>query len=273
MSEGQEALKIPAFVRRDFRIALSYRAGFVVGLVGIVGQVVAFSFISRLISPAALPTYGGNRTTYLEFAAVGICLNMVVLLLLHQLATAIRSEQMTGTLESLLATPTKIGTMQIGTALFSLLYVPLRLGMFLALIGIVFGLHFQPGGVLPAMALMVAFLPFVWGLGIVGGGLVLAFRRGTGVIGSGVSLLGLGSGAFFPLALLPGWLRAAASWNPLAIVISGLRSALLGGAGWGALAPTMLELALLSVVTLTVGSLIFRILLRRERRQGTLGLY
>jgi ABC-2 type transport system permease protein len=268
-----EAAKVPAFVRRDLRIAASYRAGLVVGLASLFGQVVAFSFIGRLVNPALLPAYGGNRVSYLEFAAIGICFNMIVVLLLHQLAGAIRTEQMIGTLESLLCTPTKLGTIQTGSALFAVLYVPLRLALFLGAIAIGFGLRLSPGGILPAAALMASFLPFVWGLGLIAGGAVLTFRRGNGVIGAGVSVLGLGSGAFFPLALLPGWLRSVAVLNPVAIVLNALRSALLGHAGWGALAPTMLELAGMSVVALAAGIAFFRLVLRRERRLGTLGLY
>lgn len=273
MSVLAEAAKVPAFVRRDFRIAVSYRAGLVVGLAGLFGQIVAFSFIGKLVSPASLPSYGGDRVTYLEFAAVGICLNMVVVLLLHQLASAIRTEQMIGTLEALLATPTRLGTVQTGSALFALLYVPVRLGVFLAVIGVAFGLHFHAGGVLPALALLAAFLPFVWGLGIVAGAIVLTFRRGTGLVSTGVSVLGLGSGAFFPLAVLPGWLHQVAAYNPMAIVITALRSALLGRVDWSSLAPTLAQLAGLSALTMVAGIACFRLVLARERRLGTLGLY
>lgn len=47
-----EAPKLAAFVRRDFRITLSYRMGAVTGLVGIVGQVLAFSLLGKLVDPA-----------------------------------------------------------------------------------------------------------------------------------------------------------------------------------------------------------------------------
>jgi ABC-2 type transport system permease protein len=273
MSVVTEAPKLAAFVRRDFRITLSYRMGAVGGLLGVVGQVVAFSFLGKLVNPARMPIFDGTRASFIEFVVVGICLNMTVLLLLHELSRALRTEQMTGTLESLLVTPTRIATVQIGSTLFNLMYVPLRLFLFLAVISIAFGLHLHAGGILPATVLMLEFLPFLWGLGLIAGGAILTFRRGTGAIGAGVTLAGLSSGAFFPLSVLPPWLSHVAMYNPLAIVLTALRGALIGGAGWHALTTPLLELAPLAVVSVTAGIVCFRFFLRRERRLGTLGLY
>jgi ABC-2 type transport system permease protein len=129
---------------------------------------------------------------------------MAVLLLVHELSRALRNEQLLGTLDPLLVTPTRVGTLQIGSMLFNLLYVRLRVCVFLVVIAIVFGLHLHADGILPATVLMLVFLPFLWGVGLVAAGAVLTFRRGTGVIGAGVAVLGLSSGAFFPLSVLPG---------------------------------------------------------------------
>ena len=122
----------------------------------------------------------------------------------------------------------------MGSALFNLLYVPLRLGLFLGLVAILCGLDLQAGGILPATVLMLVFLPFVWGVGLIAASAVLTFRRGAGAIGAGVAVFGLGSGAFFPLSVLPGWLASLAAYNPLAIALAALRDALIGGAGWHA---------------------------------------
>jgi ABC-2 type transport system permease protein len=273
MSAVTEAPKLLAFIRRDFRIMLSYRTAALTGLIGIVVQVVAFSLLGRIVNPARMPVYGGTRATYIEFVTIGICVNMTMLLLLNELSRALRAEQMTGTLESLLVTPTRVGTIQAGTTLFNLLYVPLRLSLFLAAIAIAFGLRIHAAGILPATVLMLEFLPFLWGLGLISAGAMLTFRRGTGVIGAGVAFLGLSSGAFFPLSALPAWLAHVATLNPLAIVLTAVREALIGGAGWHALATPLIELLPLAVVSATAGIYVFRLFLRREQRLGTLGLY
>jgi ABC-2 type transport system permease protein len=265
-----EAAKLPAFVRRDVKIALSYRVAFASDIFGLAVQVLLFSFIAKLIEPSSLPTYDGTQVTYLEFVAAGLVINLAVATLLHRVAGAIRQEQLQGTLESLLATPTATATVQIGSVAATLLTVPLRALALLGAIALAFGLHMDAGGIVPAALLVAALMPFAWGLGLASAAAIVTFRRGTGLIGAGTTLLGFASGAFFPLALLPAWIAAVAEWNPLAIAIEGVRAALAGGGyPFGDLA----VVAALSAVTLAAGVWLFRLALGRERRLGTLGLY
>ena len=268
-----EAAKLPAFVRRDVKVALSYRVAFASDVLGIAAQVVVFSFIAKLVEPSKLPTFGGTEISYLEFVTTGIVLNLALGVLLYRVAGAIRQEQLQGTLESLLATPTATATVQIGSVASTLLMVPLRATLMMGAIALVFGLHFDPGGILPATLIVAALVPFAWGLGLATGAAIVTFRRGTGLLGAGTTLLGLASGAVFPLALLPAWLAAVAEWNPLAIAIDGVREALLGGAGWGAALADIAILIPLSGLTLAAGVGLFKLALDRERRLGTLGMY
>ena len=273
MSALAESAKVSAFVRRDLRIMLSYRMAAAGELAGVAGQAVAFSFLGRLVDSARLPVYGGVHADYLEFVVIGIAMNMIVILMLHQLSTAIRNEQLAGTLESLLVTPTRLATIQTGSAAFQLLFVPLRMGLFVGALGIAFGLGYQASGVLPSVVILLGFLPFLWGLGLVSAAAVLTFKRGNGALMTGGTVLGLASGALFPLALFPEWVRTVAKANPLAIAISGTRQALIGGTGWASVGTDLLELLPLAIVALALGTIAFRLALRRERRLGTLGLY
>jgi ABC-2 type transport system permease protein len=268
-----ELAKLAAFVRRDVRIALSYRLATFGGVLGLAAHALVFSFIGKLVDPSRLPTFGGSRVTYMEFVTIGIALNMVVIVLVQQLAMAIRSEQLQGTLESLLTTPTRVGTIQFGSAALALLTVPLRLGLFIGVLALAFGLDIHAGGVVPAALLVAALLPFLWGLGLLSAGVILTFRRGSGALTVGMTVLGLASGSFFPLSVLPAWLRAIAEANPLALAVHGLREALIGGGGLSAVASDLAQLVPLSAAALVVGMVGFRLALARERRNGTLGLY
>ena len=121
--------------------------------------------------------------------------------------------------------------------------------------------------------ILLGFLPFLWGLGLLSAGAILTFKRGNGVLMTGGTVLGLASGALFPLALLPVWVRTISQANPLAIAIGGTREALIGGTAWASVGTDLLELVPLALVALALGAVAFRLALRRERRLGTLGLY
>jgi ABC-2 type transport system permease protein len=268
-----ELAKLAAFVRRDLVVALSYRMAFFTEWLGLIVQTAMFYFVGLMVDPSVLPTYGGTRTGYLEFVVVGIAAGAFVTLGLGRVATGIRNEQMQGTLESLLMTPTAPTTVQLGTVLYDLLYIPVRTALFLVITAAIFGLDFHAAGFLPALAILFVFMPFIWGLGVANAGLILTFRRGTGIAGFGATLLTLASGAFFPLSLLPSWLEAIARVNPLAIAIDGMRQALLGGTGWGDAALSIAKLTPFATVSLVAGFWMFGLALRRERRLGSLGLY
>jgi ABC-2 type transport system permease protein len=268
-----EARKVPAFLRRDLLTLLSYRAAFVGDLLAIAVPAVMFGFFAKLVEPSALPTYNGVATGYFEFVMIGVIIATVSGLLLAKVSTAIRQEQLMGTLEALLVTPTSPTTVQIGSAAFDLLFVPVRMAVLLLVVALTAGLDFAPSGILPSFVLLMCFVPFVWGLGLLAAAAIVTFRRGGGVIGIGMSVLGLASGAFFPLALLPRWIQTLSEANPMAITMEGTRDALIGGSGWHGLAGVLVVLVPLSVAALGAGVVGFRAALTREHRNGTLGLY
>lgn len=268
-----EMVKLPAFLRRDFLVAWSYRFAFVSDLLNLAAQTITFYFVGLMVIPTKLPTFGGTQATYMEFAAVGIGVSAFLLLGLGRVALAVRGEQLMGTLESILMTPTATATIQLGSVVFDLLYVPLRTGLFLLVVALAFGLDFHASGIAPAALTLLVFIPFVWGLGILSAALTLTFRRGAGLVGLGAVALGIFSGAYFPLALLPHWLETLSSYNPIARAMNGIRTALIGSSSWAGFAGDMALLVPLSIASLVIGLGAFRIALARERRLGTLGLY
>jgi len=269
---GGELGKLSAFLRRDFLNAWSYRMAFVTDAGGLVMQALTFWFLAKLINPHVLPAYGGTHAGYLEYVASGILLFAFVEIGMQQVAASIRQEQLMGTLESVLLTPTAIWTIQAGSVLYTLIYVPIRMLLFFGIIGIFFGVQFSPAGILPALAMLVVFLPFVWGLGIISAAAMLTFRRGGMGTNFAITLMVLGSGAFFPISLLPHWVQTISTANPLARAIDSFREALIAGS-WAHCASNLLVVGLAGVLTFSLGSFAFTRSLARERRRGTLGAY
>ena len=270
---AEEVRKLAAFFRRDVLVMWSYRLAFFTDWVALAVQLVTFYFVGRMVDESTLPRYDGRAVGYLEFVAIGIAITAFVQLGLARIVTAVRNEQVMGTLESLLLTPTSLWTIQFGMVAYDLAYVPLRSAAFLILVAVLYDAHFVVGGFLPATVLLLVFIPFVWGMGVATAASVLAFKRGGSVSGFAMTVLTVTSGAYFPLGLFPGWLETLARANPIAVINDAARDAILGGAGWSDVLGSVAVLAPWSVGALTVGMAAFRWAYAFERRRGTLGQY
>jgi len=270
---GEEVRKLPAFLRRDVLVALSYRAVFVGDIVSLVMQALLFVYIGKLVDTSAMPSYGGTTASYVEFATIGIAVGAFTQLGLSRAASAIRNEQLIGTLEPMLATPTEVETVQVGSVAFDLVYIPVRTAVFLGLMFALYGLNYQWSGAVPSLVILVLLIPSVWGLGIVGAAAVMTFRRGNSTVALAGMFIALASGAYFPISLLPTWLQSIMRATPMAIALQRIRDALIGGTGWSGVGVASAVMLAWAAVSLTIGLLCFRQALARERRLGTLGLY
>jgi ABC-type multidrug transport system permease subunit len=142
-----ELRKLAAFLRRDFLVLISYRTAFVSDIANLAFQSLVFSFVGKIVNPTSLPSYGGENVSYIAFVTVGIALGAFLQVGLGRVSTALRSEQMMGTLESLFMTPTHPLTIQVGLVAYDLIYVPVRTAIFLAIIVGVFDVRFIPGAI------------------------------------------------------------------------------------------------------------------------------
>ena len=269
-----EVRKLAAFLRRDMLVSWSYRTAFFADWANLLVQIAIFYFVSKLITTQQVEQYSDtHETSYIDFVVIGIAFGAFVQASLGRVVATIRQEQLMGTLESLLVTPTTAPILQLGSFVYDLIYVPIRTTIYLVLMVLVFGVTLNASGLLPTIAILLAFIPFAWGLGLVSAAAVLTVRRGTGLAGLGGTLLILASGAYFPLVVFPAWLRSIAEHNPLTTSVEGSREALLGNAGWSAAWEPIMVLIPLAIITIAIGGYAFRKAVERERRRGTLFLY
>jgi ABC-2 type transport system permease protein len=113
--------KATAFIKRDFLTEISYKSTFLMNLIGIFFSVLTFFFIAKLFGQAAAPhlqEYGGD---YFPFVLIGIAFSTFLGVGLGTSATALRQEQMLGTLEAMLITPTRASSIVIFLVQYSCL--------------------------------------------------------------------------------------------------------------------------------------------------------
>jgi ABC-2 type transport system permease protein len=260
---------VAAIVRRDYHVARSYRLPFVLDLFYGVINLVVFFFISQTFADAS-PADLDGAPDYFAFAAVGIALTIVLAAASSGLAARIREEQLTGTLEALLAQPLTTTEVALGLAGFPFLFAIVRAAFYILVAAAVLGLDLSGTDWIGFVTVLVGAGVALSTLGVLFGALVLVIKRGEVLAGMVTTGMGLISGAFFPVSVLPGWLEPLGAVVPTRFAFDGLRSAIFQGEGWGGDA---LALLIFAVVGLPIAVYAFREALEYARRSGSLGQY
>ena len=260
-----------AFLKRDFLIAVSYKADFLFQLAGIFGTVPAFYFLSRLYGGGAhLPARYGND--YFSFMLIGVAFTDYLVLSLKTFNTSLRESQLMGTLETILLSPTRIRGLLLYSSVWGYVLTTLRFVLYLAA-GLLFGLRLEHANAPAAIAILLLAVASFAGLGILIATVTLVTKRGELLVTGITALSGLLCGVLFPVELLPRWLQRAAAFIPMTHALEGLRMALVEGQPTARLLPQFQALALFALVLLPAGLLSFSLAIRWAKTSGTLAQY
>ncbi len=261
--------KALAFLKRDFFIEISYRFNFLLSLVGVIFSAAIFYFLGKIVSPSAVQDTAND---YFSFALVGMAMAMYLRTGLGSFAESIREEQMLGTLEAMMSTPTSLPTIIFSSSLWRFLFTSITVLAYLA-VGAALGVSFAGANVAGALILLVLTVAAYSALGIISASFIIVFKRGDPInfVVSNLSML-LG-GVFYPISILPGWLQFFSKLLPMTYSLEGIRGALLKGKGFSALWGDMLALAIISAVLIPVSLALFGLAVNHARRTGTLVKY
>ncbi len=269
LSHRRPALRaIGTLVRRDFAVARSYRLSFYLDIALGVVDLCIYYFISKTF-PRAISNLGG-APSYFAFALVGVAMTIVINSASTQLALRVREEQLTGTLEALTVQPLSGTTLALGLAGLPFVLAMMRVALYLLAAGTLLGVDFSRADWIGFILVLLISAAALSGIGIALGGLVLVIKRGTVVASLATFLMGLLGGAFFPVTVLPHWLRPLADVVPTRFAFDGLRAALYRGGGW---AGDVGALAIIAAVSLPAAMWLFDAALQYGRRSGTLVQY
>jgi ABC-2 type transport system permease protein len=265
--------KTLAFLKRDYRIEVSYRFSFLLRFFGIFFSVATFFFIAKLFGRSVSPYLTGYGGDYFAFVLIGIAFAGFLGTGLNSFAASISSAQAQGTLEAMLVTPTKLSTIVISSSLWNFLLTSFNVLIYLIFGTIVFGADLSHANLVAALLILLLTIIVFSALGIVSASFIIIFKRGDPInrlFGSASSLMG---GTYFPITVLPLWLQKFSYLFPLFYALRAMRYAVLQGYSLAALLPDILALSGLALGLTPVGLLAFRYAVRQAKIDGSLGTY
>jgi len=266
------AYQVLAFLRRDWRIARSSTFGLAWQATAIIFATPTLYYIGRLIRPGtpSLAAYGGD---YFTFAVLGIAFSGFLAAVMGACAAAVRQEQVGGTLEVLLTLPASLPTLAAGAS-----FLPVLLAAAQSLLYVVLGVAMFHIDVAHAnffgAALIVALTTIVSGaLGLFAAAFVILFRRTDPLTGIMVGVGAMLGGVFYPTEILPPPARLLAQFVPLTPALHGLRLAVMRGADFPTLVPSIGLLLVWCAVAVPASLVTAHAALSEARRSGTASGY
>lgn len=258
-----------AIFRRDLRMFTSYRFQLAAPLLTAVFTITLFHFISRLVNADSV----GSRDEYYAYVVVGIVILGVVVSTLVTPSITLRQELVAGTFERLVLSP--FGAVR---AVVAMMIFPFVLACFLSLIilvfsSLVFGVPVSwataPLAIPVAFLGAAAFLPF--GLLLLSAVLVLKqANAGSSFVVAGIALV---AGIYFPVTLLPSWIRWASEIQPFTPTADLMRHLLIDAPLMDPAGVDVLKLVLFALVLIPLSLWALAGAVQRGRRRATITEY
>jgi ABC-2 type transport system permease protein len=262
-----------AFFKRDLSLNLSYRTFFFLSSFGIFFSVASTYFMSKLFGNAVvsqLTQYGGN---YFAFALIGVAFYGYLTVSLTNYAQSIRDGQIMGTLEIMLLSPTRLSSILLSSSLWSYFFTTLNVAVYLLAGSLIFGFNMSNVNVLTALVVLLLSVTSFSGIGILSAAAVLVVKKGDPVATFYGGVSSLLAGVYYPISVLPGPLVVVSKLIPLTYALDAMRLAMLKGYSLFQVRYDLLVLLGFTLILTPIALFIFRMALKRAKKEGSLVHY
>jgi ABC-2 type transport system permease protein len=207
------------------------------------------------------------------FLFVGWATYMWLSIVLWGPGTALRTEQIRGSLEAIFLTPASRLVVLFGPAISQLVWAVWIFVVVGVALWIGFGVSIGPAEALRALTVIVVGVPALYAIGALFGAVVLRFGEVHALVQGVRGLFTAVCGMSFPIIVLPDWAQVVALSLPPTYLIADLRAVLLTGSGVGRILGDLAILAGMGAVLAVAAVIAFRRTELHARRGGRLAQY
>jgi ABC-2 type transport system permease protein len=263
-----ELIGVAGVIERNLYLTRRYIWWDLAFLVWTVANTLTIVFIGRGIEASGAAIDVERVTTYLLIGAV---IWAYLGIIFEFITETVAWERWEGTIEYTFMAPLRRSAHLAGMAAFAVLYGLIRALLIFGIVGLFFDLSLSNANFLAAIVvLLVASVSFA-GIGIMTAVLpLISPEKGAqlGFVAQGVLLVV--SGIYYPVTVLPDWMRWLAAISPATYALDGVRDALLDGADLTTMGSTLGILVLIGAVCIPAGLALFSAGERYAKRHGKL---
>jgi ABC-2 type transport system permease protein len=207
------------------------------------------------------------------FLFLGWAAYMWISMILWGPGTALRTDQIRGTLEAVFMTPASRLVVIFGPVVSQVVWAAWMFAIVGGVLIIFFGAPIGPLEALRAFGVILIAVPALYGLGALFAAIVLRFGEVHAMVQGVRGIFTVLCGMSFPIIMLPEWARAIALGLPPRYLIADLRQVLLSGAGLAELVGDLAILFAIGLLLCVAAVVAFRRTERHARRGGSLAQY
>ena len=225
--------------------------------------------------PAALAAFAerAGSSNVAVFVFVGYAMYNWLSVLLWGPGTALRQEQLRGTLEAVFVTPASRLVPLFGPGMSALLPMAVITATNLVALRVFFGVAPPLSALVQAAVVVVLGIPALYAIGALFAASVLRFGEVAPVVQLVRGMFVLACGITFPDAMLPVWAQVWAKLMPPTYIVDDIRRVLLGGEGVTDVAGDISIVLALAALAAILSVAVFRYLEASARRTGMLGQF
>jgi ABC-2 type transport system permease protein len=187
--------------------------------------------------------------------------------------TALRTEQVRGSLEAVFMTPASRLVIIFGPAVSQIVWALWMFGVVGLALWLLFGVPFTILTIARAIAVILLAVPALYGLGALFASVVLRFGEVSALVQAVRGVFTVFCGMTFPIVILPEWARAVAYSLPPTYLIGDLRNVLLTGSTLVDLVPDLALMLAIGLLLCAAAVVAFRRTERFARAGGSLAQY
>jgi ABC-2 type transport system permease protein len=217
-----------------------------------------------------------ERTGTLQVAGflfLGWAAYMWISMVLWGPGTALRTEQVRGSLEAVFMTPASRLVIIFGPAVSQIVWALWMFGVVGLALWLLFGVPFTALTIARAVAVILLAVPALYGLGALFASVVLRFGEVSALVQAVRGVFTVFCGMTFPIVILPEWARAVAYSLPPTYLIGDLRNVLLTGSTLVDLVPDLALMLAIGLLLCGAAVVAFRRTERFARAGGSLAQY
>ena len=225
--------------------------------------------------PQALAAFAerAGSTNVAGFVFVGYAMYMWLSSLLWGSGTALRQEQVRGSLEAVFVTPASRLVPLFGPGVATLIPMAATFVVMGVALWLLFGVVPPLAAVLQAAVVVILGVPALYAIGALFAASVLRFGEVAPIVQLIRGMFVLACGITFPVAMLPVWAQVWAWLMPPTYIVEDLRRVLLQGAGLGDVTSHIAIVLAIAMLTALLAIAVFRFLETSARRSGMLSRF